>query len=173
MFKCPDGIKPDDWAEVRTAVGLFVRQLRGTDLHYHNIIGNNKDALMHVFGMAPMTFGAMMLTAGVLKLRKARGGGDDDKILSINKGHWESIMADAKIDDTGKMTTYGTDKAIVVSIGDASLYRYRPQVLPDDGRSLEFLSGPPHRFLPLLVCWGKSKRQAKHLHNESHSSSIL
>ena len=117
MVKCPDGIKPDDWAEVRTAVGLFVRQLRGTDLHYHNIIGNNKDALMHVFGMGPMTFGAMMITAGVVKFRKARGGGDDDKILSINKGHWESIMADAKIDDTGRITTYGSDRTIVVSIG--------------------------------------------------------
>ena len=117
MFKCPDGIKPDDWAEVRTAVGLFVRQLRGTDLHYHNIIGNNKDALMHVFGMGPMTFGAMMLTAGVVKFRKARNGGNDDKILSINKGHWESIMADAKIDDTGRITTYGGDRTIVVSIG--------------------------------------------------------
>ena len=117
MIRCPNGIKSEDWNEVRTSVGLFVGQLQGTDLHYHNIIGNNKDALMHVFDMGPMAFGAMMLTAGVLKFRKARGGGDDDKILSINKGHWESIMADAKITDTGKITTYGTDKAIIVSIG--------------------------------------------------------
>ena len=117
MIKCPDGIKSDDWLEIRVSLALFVSQLRGTDLHYHNIIGNNKDALMHVFGMAPMAFGAVMLTAGVLKFRKAPGGGDDDKLLSINKGHWESIMADAKIDDTGKMTTYGSDRTVVVSIG--------------------------------------------------------
>ena len=149
MSKCPDGIKSDDWLEVRVSLGLFVSQLRGTDLHYHNIIGNNKDALMHVFGMAPMAFGAMMLTAGVLKLRKAPGGGDDDKILSINREHWESIMADAKIDDTGKMTTYGNDKTIVVSIGtmnpvraeraNESRYRWNDIMTAEQ----QFLSMPP------------------------------
>jgi hypothetical protein len=61
------GIKPDDCAEVRLAIGLFVRQLRGTNLHYHNPNGNNKDGLIHVFGLGPLAYGAMMLTAGVFK----------------------------------------------------------------------------------------------------------
>ena len=149
MVNCPTGIKSDDWLDVRVSLGLFVSQLRGTDLHYHNIIGNNKDALMHVLGMAPMAFGAMMLTAGVLKFRKARGGDDDDKILSINKGHWESIMADAKIDDSGKMTTYGSDKTIVVSIGtmnptrsenaNKNRHRWNDIMTADD----QFSSTPP------------------------------
>ena len=35
MVKCPKGIKSDDWLDVRVSLGLFVSQLRGTDLHYH------------------------------------------------------------------------------------------------------------------------------------------
>mmetsp|Transcript_2115 Transcript_2115/g.6101 ORF Transcript_2115/g.6101 Transcript_2115/m.6101 type:complete len:129 (-) Transcript_2115:408-794(-) len=84
MMNCPKGVKSDDWLAVRAAIGLFVRQVRGTDLHYHNILGNNRDGLMHVFGLAPMAYGAVMLTAGVLKFRKAPGGNKDDQLLSLN-----------------------------------------------------------------------------------------
>ena len=99
--------------------------------------------------MAPVSFGAMMLTAGVLKWRKAAGEGDDDKILSLNREHWESMRADAKIDDTGKMTTYGNDKTIVVSIGtmnpvraeraNESRYRWNDIMTAEQ----QFLSMPP------------------------------
>jgi hypothetical protein len=92
-------IKPEDCAEVRIAIGLFVRQLLGTNLHYHNAMGNNKDGLMHVFGMAPIAYGAMMLTAGVFKLRKARGGANDEKCLSFNRDVWESIIASVPVEE--------------------------------------------------------------------------
>ena len=113
VMNCPEGIKPDDWLAVRAAIGLLVRQLRGTNLHYHNVRGNNKDGLMHVFGLGPMAYGAMMLTAGVLKIRQAPGGNKDDTLLSINKGSWESIMAEDLITDSGKMTKYGRDRTHV------------------------------------------------------------
>ena len=66
-------VRPADRIAVQDELAELLVRFRGKELHYYNFIGNNDDGLMHALGCSPMAHGAIMCSANVFGLRKARG----------------------------------------------------------------------------------------------------
>lgn len=59
-------------AVARNAIANHLRSFGGTEHHYYNIIGDNDDSLLHVFGTDAYVYHAAMLVAGLIDFRKVR-----------------------------------------------------------------------------------------------------
>ena len=72
MEKPSYSVPNDARAVAREAIANHLRSVVGIEHHYYNIIGDNDDSLLHIFGTDAYVYHAAMLVAGLIDFRKVR-----------------------------------------------------------------------------------------------------